>query len=369
MTTRNTHRQILWLTAAGAFILLLSLFLVSPASAKPQPQETEKYCLSCHGNPDLSMTMPNGDVLSLYVSKDNLDHSVHSVVGIECEACHTNITGYPHPELEYQSARELSRAFYLTCEKCHSSNYEKTLDSMHAQAATAGNLNAPICTDCHGAHDVQPPDEPRSKISETCGQCHTDVFDTYRQSVHGAALLNEENPDVPVCTDCHGVHNIQDPRTAEFRVDEPELCAGCHSNKELMDKYGLSSDVYSLYKLSWHGVDISVYKAKWPTIWHDSAVCSDCHGIHNIRATDDPQSMVNPNNLLETCRQCHPTAGPNWTGAWTGHNAISFERTPALFYVDKFYSSFTPFVLWICVIYVVLQIIHSIVDRVRRNLL
>ena len=368
MTTRNLHRQAFWWIAAGAFVLLLSLLLVSPAAAKPPTQETEKYCLSCHGDSNLSMTLPSGEVLSLYVSQDALDHSVHSSKGIECEACHNDITTYPHPVLKYQSKRELSRAFYQTCEKCHSVNYAKAQDSMHAQAAEAGNLDAPICTDCHGAHDVRPPAEPRSSISETCGQCHTQIVDTYRQSVHGAALMADENPDVPVCTDCHGVHNIQDPRTAQFRVAEPELCAGCHANKELMSKYGLSSDVYSIYKRSWHGVDVSVYKAKWPTIWHDSAVCSDCHGIHDIRSTDDPLSKVNPKNLLTTCQQCHPSAGPNWTDAWTGHNEISLERTPALFYVEKFYTSFTPFVLWACIIYVVLQIIRATVDRVRRNM-
>ena len=83
------------------------------------------------------MTLPNGDVLSLYISQDALDHSVHSSKGIECEACHNDITEYPHPELKYQSPRELSRAFYQTCEKCHSANYEKALDSMHAKAAEA----------------------------------------------------------------------------------------------------------------------------------------------------------------------------------------------------------------------------------------
>ncbi|MFZ5882218.1 MAG: cytochrome c3 family protein [Chloroflexota bacterium] len=368
MATRITHRQAFWFLAAGMFILLLSFVSASPASAVPSAQETEKYCLSCHGAPNLSITLPSGETLSLYISQDDLDHSVHSTVGIECEACHTDIKEYPHPELKYQSARELSRAYYQACEKCHSVNYEKAQDSMHAKAAEAGNLNAPICTDCHGAHDVRPPDQPRSLISETCRQCHTEIVDTYRQSVHGAALMSEENPDVPVCTDCHGVHNIQDPRTAQFRVAEPELCAGCHANEELMSKYGLSADVYSIYKRSWHGVDVSVYKAKWPTIWHDSAVCSDCHGIHDIRSTDDPQSRVNPNNLLATCQQCHPDAGPNWTDAWTGHNEISLERTPFLFYVDRFYKLFVPFVLWVCIIYVVLQIVRATVDRVRRNL-
>lgn len=373
MTTRNLHRMLLsgqkiGLIATGVFVLLLSLLLVSPANAERPAQETEKYCLSCHGKPELSMTLPSGETLSLFVSQDIISHSVHSPLGIECEACHTDIETYPHPALKAQTKRELSLTFYQTCQKCHPGNYEKTLDSMHAQAATGGNLNAPICTDCHGAHNIQKPDEPRVLISETCSKCHAPIVEAYKQSVHGKALIDENNSDVPVCTDCHGVHNIQDPRTVQFRMQSPEMCAGCHANKQLMDKYGLSSDVYSIYKRSWHGVDLTVYKSRWPTIWHDSAVCTDCHGTHDILKTGDPASKVNPQNLLTTCQKCHPGAGPNWTGAWTGHNEISLARTPFLFYVNSFYTSFTPFVLWVCIIYVALQIIRSIVDRVRSSL-
>lgn len=368
MTTRYRLHQKIGLLAAGALVLLISFLLVSPAKAVQPTQETEKYCLSCHGDENLNITLPNGEKLSLFVSQDVLNHSVHSPLGIECEACHTGITTYPHPAQSFQTRRELSRSYYLSCQKCHSSNYAKAQDSMHAQAATGGNLEAAICTDCHGAHDVKKPDEPRSLISATCNKCHEEIVSKYKQSVHGSALIEENNVDVPVCTDCHGVHNIQDPRTVDFRVKSPEMCARCHANKELMDKYGLSSDVYSIYKTSWHGVDVSVYKSRWPTIWHDSAVCTDCHGTHDILKTDDPSSSVNPKNLAKTCQKCHPTAGPNWADAWTGHNKISLARTPFLFYVETFYTSFTPFVLWICIIYVVLQIIRSIVDRVRRSL-
>jgi predicted CXXCH cytochrome family protein len=239
---------------------------------------------------------------------------------------------------------------------------------MHNQAAEQGNLDAPICTDCHGAHNVKPPDEPRALISHTCGQCHQEINKAYENSIHGGALIQENNPDVPVCTDCHGVHNIQDPRTALFRIETPDLCASCHANQDLMEKYGLSADVYSLYETSWHGVDISVYKANWPTIWHESAVCTDCHGIHNIRETDDPESMVNSANLLETCKQCHPGAGPNWVDAWTGHNRISIDRTPILFYVNGFYQILIPGVLWLSIIYVALQAIRATVERVRQSL-
>jgi len=145
------------------------------------------------------------------------------------------------------------------------------------------------------------------------------------------------------------------------------MCANCHANKELMDKYGLPSNVYNLYELSWHGVDVSVYKARWPTIWHESAVCSDCHGTHNIYSSEDPESMVNPDNLLKTCQKCHPGVSPNWTEAWTGHNEISYERTPWLFYIDVFYKTFTPVMLWVAGIYVFLQILRATIERVRRS--
>jgi predicted CXXCH cytochrome family protein len=361
----------------GAVAVLIGLALSAPVSAAPvgsggiaapPGQATESYCLSCHGKPDLSLTLPDGEQLSLFVDTNKLSASVHSPAGIECEACHTAIKTYPHPAINFQTRRELSRSYYEACQKCHATNYTRAQDSVHAQVAAGGNAAAPICTDCHGAHDVQQPDQPRSRISTTCSQCHTEIYDQYKDSVHGTALIQQDNPDVPVCTDCHGVHNIQDPRTAQFRVNTPDLCAGCHADPARMSKYNLSTDVYSLYKTSFHGVDVSVYKANWPTIWHDSAVCTDCHGVHDIRGTQDPQSKVNPANLLATCQKCHPGAGPNWTAAWTGHNQIDQTRTPFLFYVEQFYSGFAPLVLWLSIIYVVLQIIRAVVGRMQRSL-
>ncbi len=66
---------------------------------------------------------------------------------------------------------------------------------------------------------------PRERVSETCAQCHSTINDQYAHSVHGAALLGEDNPDVPVCTDCHGVHHIEDPTTAQFRLQIAGDCA------------------------------------------------------------------------------------------------------------------------------------------------
>ena len=368
MTKHLRIYKILAICLIIGLTIMASLLWLTPTRADQSKQQTEEFCLTCHSRPGLKMTLPSGEVLSLYIDPTQLKSSVHSPNGIECEACHTNITSYPHPAITYQTRRELSRNLYAACQKCHPDNYSRTQDSMHAQVAEAGNLNAPVCTDCHGSHYIHPPDDPRILIPETCGNCHTEEFSIYQASIHGNALEQEQNPDVPVCITCHGVHNIQDPRTQQFRVNEPDLCASCHANQQMMAKYGLSADVYSLYSLSWHGIDVSVYQARWPTIQHSSAVCTDCHGTHDILAPSDPNSSVNPNNLLATCQKCHPGVSANWTGAWTGHYKVSLQRTPILFYVDSFYSIFTPAILVICGVYVALQFIRLMVDRVRRSL-
>jgi predicted CXXCH cytochrome family protein len=374
MAGRSPVLQRITLSAGVALVLVASLALVvvawadTPQGAPAPDRPTDESCLSCHDAPDSHLTLPSGEVLSLFIDPQAYALSIHTPLGIGCASCHAEITGYPHPPIDYATRRELSRTLYESCRACHDDEYDKTLDSMHAEVAAAGRLEAPICTDCHDNHSIRDADEPRALVSATCGQCHAQINQAYAASVHGTALIEVDNPDVPVCTDCHGVHNIHDPRTAAFRVESPELCAGCHADPELMDRYGLSTDVYSLYTVSWHGVDVSVYRAQWPTIWHESAVCTDCHGIHDILPTHDPQSQVNPQNLLTTCRQCHPDAGPNWTGAWTGHNPVSLERTPFVFYTEAFYASFAPFVLWMSAIYVILQIVRASVARVRRSL-
>jgi predicted CXXCH cytochrome family protein len=350
---------------------VLVFITLSPSltvQAGPPRQQTQAYCLGCHSNDTLSISLPSGESLSLYISSKMLAGSIHTQAGIECQACHSDISTYPHPPLEYASHRDLSRAYYLSCQKCHAVNYAKTLDSIHAQAAEEGNLAAPVCTDCHGAHYVRPPDQPRALISTTCGQCHQAIFEDYKESVHGRDMIEEDNPDVPVCTDCHGVHDIQDARTPQFDAESPELCAGCHADPVLMEKYELSAQVYDIYTISWHGQDVSAYKTRWPAIWHESAVCTDCHGIHDIRRTSDPASSVNPDNLLGTCQNCHAGVSENWIGAWTGHHEVSLARTPFVFYTATFYSSFVPFVLWLSGIYVGLQILRSLVERVKRSL-
>ncbi|HEX6384357.1 MAG TPA: cytochrome c3 family protein [Anaerolineae bacterium] len=303
-----------------------------------------EYCLSCHSQPDLTLVFPNGDALSLAVDESDFNHSVHGIENpwqpLQCSDCHKNYE-FPHQPVTAASAREYTLEKYTICAECHEPKYEDALDSVHAIALAEGNLEAAVCTDCHGAHDTPPPDEPRQRIAFTCAQCHGTIFEEYADSVHGEPLLAENNADVPTCIECHGVHNINDPTTALFRIRSPQLCATCHADPELMEQYGISTEVFETYVADFHGTTVTLFEHQDPTVETNKAVCYDCHGVHNIGDPDDPQAGIKA-NLLKTCRQCHPDASTNFPDAWTSHFRPSLDHHPLVYLVELFYAIFIP---------------------------
>ncbi|MHB1133280.1 MAG: cytochrome c3 family protein [Chloroflexota bacterium] len=332
----------------------------SQSSAPKSSPTTNESCLACHQDASGEMTFADGQSISLGVDGSDFEGSVHGSKGLACVDCHVDIKGYPHPKQTEVTYRDYALAADQLCQKCHSENYAKAHDSVHGDLISEGNQAAPSCTDCHGAHDVAPPDQPRQRGSQTCAKCHEQVYADYSSSVHGSALLNESNEDVAVCTDCHGVHDIADPRTAEFRVQSPDLCAKCHSDEAKMAKYGMSSKVTATYEREFHGVTATIYKTSYPTVWCYKAVCTDCHGVHNIVQSDLPTSSVHKDNLPETCSQCHLGASANFASAWIGHYEPSPDNSPLVYYVNLFYQIFIPLLMFGLLAFIGLEVFHRL---------
>ncbi len=327
----------------------------------PATQSTES-CQQCHSQPNLSMALTDGETLPLYINPQVYAGSVHGDK-LLCMDCHTTITGYPHPKWDIPNRREYNIAQYELCKRCHFDNYTKTLDSIHYEKLSEGDLETPICTDCHGAHDVTSPSQPRAKISKTCSQCHQDVYQEYVNSVHGQALIKENNTDVPVCTDCHQSHTIEDPRTASFRLRSVQLCSNCHSNAKLMEKYGISTDVVRTYLNDFHGRTVALMEKQDKDIWVEEAVCTDCHGIHDIQQVDNPNSPVIKGNLEATCGKCHADINVNFPGAWLSHYEPSINKAPLIFFVRWFYRILIPFILVGLSVHVLLDLWRRITNR------
>lgn len=337
-----------------------------PAIAGPQPQTppTDAQCLACHSNPDFKKDLANGEPLSLFVDNTHLAQSVHGQKNISCVQCHSNITGFPHPDFNPIDRRDVTLKMYTLCSQCHADNFKKAQDSVHAAALAAGDRNVAVCTDCHTAHDVTPPDEPRTRIPQTCAQCHSAIYSQYVGSVHGAALTNDGNTDVPTCIDCHGVHNISDPTTARFRITSPQICAKCHTDAHIMAKYNISTNVLNTYVADFHGSTVELFAKQSPDAATNKPVCYDCHGIHDIKKIDDPNSTVYKQNLLKTCEQCHPNATlGSFTGAWTSHYIASADKYPLVYYINLFYWILIPLSIGGMGLFIVLDLYR----RVRRR--
>lgn len=322
-----------------------------------------EYCYGCHGEPDQQITLPSGEILYLTVERSLYDSSVHGRTGYACVQCHREIREYPHPELDAQTRREVSLSMYPACAHCHNDKYVQTMDSVHEQALESGNPNAAVCTDCHGAHNVSDPTTFRSQIPKTCERCHSEIYNLYAESVHGAALTEENNLDVPTCIDCHGVHNVEGPANTPFRLNSPLVCARCHTDETMMAKYGLSTDVLNTYVADFHGSTVTLFQQTAEGQETNKPVCVDCHSVHDIRKTDDPQSTVIKENLLDTCQRCHPDATTNFSAAWLSHYRPSPQHYPVVYYVDLFYKLFIPGVLGFMALFVVSDIGRRVYNR------
>lgn len=379
-----------YLILAGAMVLLVSFgFAFSEADAGPGPrgeaaglssppvQIDNSSCLFCHSNPDLNIQFANGDVLPLTINEDLFAQSTHGSSGLACVTCHSDITSFPHPERTSNSLREFKLDYYTICKQCHEEQFNLTLDSVHQRAIAGGNNNAAVCTDCHNPHTQQRLTNPntgellayaRLHIPETCSQCHSAIYDEYKGSVHGKALTEQGNLDVPTCIDCHGVHNIQSATTASFRNSTPFLCAECHTNNALMHKYGLSTDVLNTYVADFHGTTVVLFDKSFPDQPTNKPVCTDCHGVHDIVRADDPnKGLSTRENLLVRCQQCHPDATANFPDSWMSHYIPSPEKYPIVYYVNLFYKFFIPAVLGPMVLLVVMDFSRAMINRAKKR--
>ena len=160
------------------------------------------------------------------------------------------------------------------------------------------------------------------------------------------------------------MHDIDSPTTVLARSRSPELCAGCHADEELMARYELSTEVFDTYVADFHGTTATLFEHQDPDIEVNTAVCYDCHGVHNIRPVDDPHNGIKV-NLLETCRQCHPDASENFPDAWTSHFQPSLENNPLVYLVDTFYAIVIPATVGLFVFLVGTDIFRRV--RLRRK--
>jgi len=131
-----------------------------------------------------------------------------------------------------------------------------------------------------------------------------------------------------------------------------------------MAKYGISTDVLDTYVADFHGTTVQIFEKQSPDAETNKPVCYDCHGIHDIAASDDPEKGLKvKENLLVTCQKCHPDARDNFPTSWLSHYIPSPDKYPLVYYVNLFYLLLIPVVLGGMALLVSMDFARTVINR------
>jgi len=218
----------------GSLIVAAFLFLglaaapMMAAGAESKLSKEDEACLKCHdkevGKEHLQKKTEDGKTLSLDVSTKAFIESMHN--GTACEDCHDSLDGKTHGKVKtpLASRRELSKSMQGSCVTCHKKKVKQYDDSIHAAQIKQGNDKAPLCSDCHSPH-TQPSMKAPMPIEQTpCASCHKDIFKAWAADVHGQERV-AKGKTAPICADCHAAHEVKAASLGDALRDG---CLKCH---------------------------------------------------------------------------------------------------------------------------------------------
>lgn len=253
--------------------------------------------------------------------------SIHKERGVACADCHggdpsaTTIDGAMSPDAGYIGAPSKADIPAL-CASCHADvarmrqydlptdQYAKYQESVHGLRLAEGDFNVATCFDCHGGHQVLKANDPSSSVypanvPATCASCHADKelmapyniptnqFDLYRQSVHGHALLDNQDFRAPSCATCHGTHGAAPPGFQEVA----NVCGSCHS----------ATQDYFLRSPHANGAE-------------DAPKCVTCHGRYDV---SEPSEALYLGSEPRHCGSCHTPDSEGGRVAQSMYDAIT----------------------------------------------
>lgn len=278
-------------------------------------------CLACHSAIKGKVRTEAGILIDLNVDGEKYSESVHG--GFDCVACHKQFGSNPHGSA-------------------------KIADAPKGIASLASKMS-------HKAK-VDP------VALAACSECHSNIYKSWQDSVHGSNILQKKQTDGPSCIDCHGSpHYIRPKNTRLSSVNKwnvVKTCGECHEKEDLAERYGFGTHILERYYESFHGKKYTIGHTNAPT-------CVDCHRYHDVKKWEDPMSPVAWNNRTETCGRCHKGATKKFVAAIT-HKPIGKDN-PIPYYFEKGLIVLLLSVFIFITGHVILEVISEIRDKVLRK--
>lgn len=188
---------------------------------------SDQDCLACHGKPEISQIMHDGNLRTLYVDPEKWSQDIHHHGKLTCVDCHTNANPFLHFREGFID---------VDCARCHPIEAEEYQKNIHLTFTTiTPGKELPLCYHCHTKHNILRHDDPlssvhESHVGETCGACHPEVM--VKGILDGTSLGKisghrkgdiSEKFDMNVCINCH----YQDSAHGAKRVYK-DFCTRCH---------------------------------------------------------------------------------------------------------------------------------------------
>jgi len=150
-------------------------------------------------------------------------------VTANCGDCHT-----AHRELPSRDPRSSVNRNNVaqTCAQCHRGIYELFNASIHSEKINRSGKPQPVCSECHSAHSIVRTDQAgfQLQMMNQCGRCHRAITESYFETYHGK-VSRLGYLKTAKCSDCHGAHDIlpvDDARSRLSRTNIVKTCARCH---------------------------------------------------------------------------------------------------------------------------------------------
>ena len=198
------------------------------------PTNVPELCGRCHREgAAAAIRIPRGDneLVAHYAMSVHGKGLMESglLVTAMCTDCHT--AHHPLPVTDPDSSVHPDNVA-TTCATCHHGIYEQFSQSIHAAGVGGSDHTKPTCSDCHSSHSISRTDQGdfEVEIITRCGRCHEEVTETYFETFHGkVSKLGEEG--TAKCYHCHGAHDVlpvSDPRSRLSHDNIVGTCQQCH---------------------------------------------------------------------------------------------------------------------------------------------
>jgi len=190
-------------------------------------------CGACHQNDEI---VKRGRIAGSDVSRfqDSIHGQALARSGLlsapNCADCHGFHDVKPKGD---PSSRVYRTQVPTTCGSCHEGILNQYRTSVHGTKLAAGNPLAPNCASCHSAHGVARvhSNSWQLQVLSECGSCHAEAIRTYRDTFHGQ-VTRLGLVRVATCASCHGAHDIFPKQDVRSRVSKARLvstCGTCHA--------------------------------------------------------------------------------------------------------------------------------------------